>query len=621
MYAAFCGFAIGTGTLLYFSGDLPDLQNLKTEIRNPAVIIQTFNGKVIGSYGDLYEDVVQIKDLPEHVPIAFMAVEDKRFFSHFGIDFVGFFRAMYQNYISGRVVQGGSTITQQLAKNILITESKITYHDRTIARKIKELLLSLWLEQKFTKTEILMMYLNRVYFGAGTYGIDAASRKYFGKSSKQLTVFESAILSGLLKAPAKYNPTNRPSFAYERAMTVLKAMEDQGYIKSAKAIEREQGRAALSGNAKLTNNYMYFCDYAYEQAKKILGYITDDVIIVTTLDEEKQSKADEAVEFYIKTEGENYKFKQASFLCLDRNGAVKAMVGGNGYSATQFNRAVHASRMPGSAFKIFIYGAALEYGYQLNDLISDAPVKIAGWEPKNYKWKTHGKIPVLDGFVFSVNAISIRLAQAIGLKNVARFSKKLGIYDVSTHDMSVALGTTPVTLKDLTAAYTTFMDGLPVWPYCILEIRTKTGEILYQKGQEARASVLDKEVLSLSRIMLRAVIQRGTGRAANAGENIYGKTGSNGDFDAWFFGFYDPPDDAAAGFSVGVWIGNDVNTDRMTPNSTGGRIPARIARRFLDNCLTSVTPKNPALVAPADAAQGDGNKQPPLRLGAILPEF
>jgi penicillin-binding protein 1A len=589
---------------LYFSNDLPDLQNLKTEIRNPAVIIQTYNGKIIGSYGDLYEDVIKINDLPKYVPITFMAIEDKRFFSHFGVDIVGFFRAIYKNYISGKIVQGGSTITQQLAKNILITEGKVTHYDRTIARKIKELLLAFWLEYKFTKTDILMMYLNRVYFGAGTYGIDAAARKYFNKSSKNLTIFESAILSGLLKAPSKYNPANQPNYAHDRAMIVLKAMEEQGYIKSAAEIERTQGSSTFSTEKKPSRNCMYFCDYVYEQAQKILGYIADDIIVVTTLDEQKQAYAEEAVEYYIKTEGANYKFKQAAFICLNRNGAVLAMVGGNGYSATQFNRAVQASRMAGSAFKIFVYGAALEYGYQLTDMISDAPIKIAGWEPRNYKWKTRGQISILNGFVYSVNAISIRLAQAIGLKNVARFAKKLGIYDVSNNDMSVALGTTAVTLKDLTAAYTTFMDGKPIWTNCIVEIRTRSGEVLYhdtkalakdseQKNKEYIAPVIDKEVLSLARAMLRDVVKRGTGRASNKNEYIYGKTGSNGDSDAWFFGFYDPTEARQDGFSVGVWIGNDSNVEKMTSNSTGGRIPARIARKFFDSVIVEENNQKP----------------------------
>lgn len=585
IYSGFCGIAALACVLLYFSKDLPDLQNLKTEIRNPAVTIQTYDGKIIGSYGDLYEDVVKIESLPKHVSAAFMAVEDKRFFQHFGIDFIGFFRAIYQNYVSKKVVQGGSTITQQLAKNILIAEGLVSHYDRSIGRKIRELLLAFWLEYKFTKPDILMMYLNRVYFGAGTYGIDAASRKYFNKPAKELSIFESAILAGLLKAPTKYSPSNHPNYAHERALVVLKTMEDQGYIKSAKEIEEKQAKAAFGNNMKPKQNYMYYCDYAYEQAKKLLGDIEDDIVIVTTFDESKQIAAENAVDFYLKTESKNYKFSQISFICLNRNGAVEAMIGGNGYSATQFNRATQSQRMPGSAFKIFIYGAALEYGYQIDDMISDGPVTIAGWKPMNYKWKTRGKISILNGFTYSVNAVSIRLAQAIGLKRVSNFAKKLGIYDVSTNDMSVSLGTTPVTLKDLTAAYTSFMDGIEIWPYCITEIRTKTGEILFQQKDEEKVQVLDSELLGSCKELLHSVIQRGTGRAAKVNDYIYGKTGTNGDSDAWFVGFYDEPKKREQSFSVGVWVGNDLEKDRMTSNSTGGRIPARIVSMFMKSVL------------------------------------
>ncbi len=586
LYCVFSGFIFVVTILLYFSQGLPDLKHLQTNVRTPEVTIQTYDGKVIGSYGDLYEDVVRIEELPKHVPIAFMAIEDKRFFQHFGIDFIGFFRAFYQNYVAHRVVQGGSTITQQLAKNVLVTEGIVSHYDRSIKRKIKELLLAWWLEYKFTKSEILMMYLNRVYFGAGTYGIDAASKKYFGKPATKLSVLEAAILAGLLKAPTKYNPSRHPNYAYSRAKIVLKAMEEQGYIKSASEIEEREAKAVFHKTDTKNRNYMYYCDYVYEQAKTILGEIADDIVIVTTFDETKQIAAEEAINFYLKTEGENYKFKQASFICMGRDGAIQAIVGGNGYSATQFNRATQASRLAGSSFKIFVYGAAIEHGYQLSDMISDAPVNIAGWRPKNYKWRTKGQISVFDGFRYSVNAVSIRLSRSIGLQKVANFAKKLGITGVSTHDMSIAIGTTPVTLKDITAAYTSFMDGKPVWGYCITEIRSKSGDILYQKDTENVQPVLDNETLEACRELLRGVVAQGTGRAANCNPNIYAKTGSNGDSDAWFIGFYDPPNEPQNGFSFGVWIGNDSIADKMTSNSTGGRIPARIARRMLENVLS-----------------------------------
>ena len=432
-----------------------------------------------------------------------------------------------------------------------------------------------------------MMYLNRVYFGAGTYGIEAASRKYFNKSAKNLNVFEAAVLAGILKAPSKYSPSSHPNYAHERACTVLAAMEEQGLIKNAKQIEETQGKEIFSIPQKTNKSYMYFCDYAYEEAKKILGEIGTDIEVVTTFDEQKQKAAEEAVKFYMETESENYKFSQAAFICMSKNGAIEALIGGKDYTATQFNRATQSLRLPGSAFKIFVYGAALEYGYQLSDMISDEPIEVAGWKPKNYKWKTRGQISILDGFSHSVNTVSVRLAQIIGLKRISEFAKKLGIYNVSEHDLSIALGTTPVTLRDLTAAYTSFIDGISVWPYCILEIRDKTGKILYQHKKPAKVKIFDNELFQLMRKLLRSVVENGTGRAANLNQYVFGKTGSNGDSDAWFLGFYDPEYDHKNAFSFGVWIGNDNNSIKMTSNSTGGRIPTRIANRFLKNVLSN----------------------------------
>jgi penicillin-binding protein 1A len=571
--------------LCYFAKDLPDLHNLKTDIRNPSVVVQTYDGTVIGSYGDLYEEVIKTSELPRHVPAAFMAVEDKRFLYHFGIDFIGLVRAVHRNFISGKVVEGGSTLTQQLAKNILIAEGIVTHYDRSIGRKIRELLLSIWLEHKFNKSQIMMMYLNRVYFGAGTYGIDAASRKYFGKSAKQLSVYEAAVLAGLLKAPSKYSPTSSSKHAKERAFIVLKAMEEQGIIKSAEEIERLESEVVLNREEKVQSGYMYFCDYVYDQAQKILGDITEDIEIVSTFDIDKQKAAEESVKFYFDTESERYKISQMAFICIGRNGDVQCMVGGRSYTSTQFNRVTQALRMSGSAFKIFVYGAALEYGYQLEDTLSDAPVTIAGWTAKNYKWRQRGQMSLLDGFTYSVNSVCIRLAQQIGIKRVAAFASKLGIGNVSRHDMSVAIGTTALTLKDLTCAYATFMDGMPIWSYGILEIRTKDGRILYSHSLESKKRIVDKETLTNCRTLLRSVISRGTGRATNVNEYIYGKTGSNGDDDAWFVGFYDPSENKKEGFAIGVWCGNDNNKTKMTHDSTGGRIPTRVAARFINNVL------------------------------------
>jgi penicillin-binding protein 1A len=443
----------------------------------------------------------------------------------------------------------------------------------------------MWLENKFNKAQIMMMYLNRVYFGAGAYGIDAAARKYFGKSARQLGVYEAAVLAGSLKGPSKYSPAHNAKNAQERAFIVLQAMEDQGFIKNAKAIEEAEAKAVFKNAAKKQSGYMYFCDFVYDQAKKILGEVEDDMIIVSSLDTEKQQAAEEAIRFYMETEANKYKISQMALICMGRDGQVEAMVGGTEYTMTQFNRATQALRMPGSAFKIFVYGAALEYGYQLGDKISDAPVTIAGWTAKNYKWRERGEISVLDGFTYSVNSISIRLAKQIGLNRIVKFANKLGIGNVSRHDMSIAIGTTAMTLKDLTSAYTSFMDGIPIWPYAIYEIRTKSGKVLYSHVKETKKRIIDRETLANGQTLLRSVISRGTGRAANINEHIYGKTGSNGNIDALFVGFYNPPGDPESGFSCGIWCGNDNNESKMTQDSTGGRIPARVYARFAGNVI------------------------------------
>ncbi len=593
-------FAIGclivSSIVVYYAKDIPDIRTLDNAIRCPSVEIQSYDGTTIGTFGDLYEDVVPIKSLPKHVTEAFIAIEDKRFYQHFGIDFIGLARAIYQNYVARKFVQGGSTITQQLAKNILIGEGITSYRDRTLGRKIRELILAFWLEYKFTKSEIIMMYMNRVYFGAGTYGIEAASRKYFDKHATEINTFEAAILAGSLRAPARYNPSNHKNYAHDRAMVVLKQMEEQGYIKSAKDIEQKEAKQAFSQTVDSKNSTQYFCSFAYEQAKKILGEFEDDLIVVTTFDSRIQRVADEATSFYLKTEGANYKFSQVSCICMDRNGAIKSMIGGSDYSATQFNRVTQAQRFPGSAFKLFVYGAALEYGYQIYDQISDEPVSIGNWHPRNYKWRTRGSVSLLDAFTYSINAPCIRLAKSIGLHRVSQFAKKLGITNVSENDLSVALGTTPVTLKDITAAFASFMDGYAVVPYCVIEIRKKDGYILYSREEPEPVDVLDSEILNNCRDLLHSVVQRGSGRAAKVNDYIYGKTGSNGDTDAWFIGFYDPDDEDKVndGLAFGVWIGNDSLSDKMKPSSTGGRIPARIFARFFTNWFKEIS-KNSTL--------------------------
>ena len=584
IFASLLMFATGICVILYFAKDIPDLDNLEMKVRVPSVVMQTYDGEIIGTYGDLREDVVCVDDLPDYVTAAFIAVEDRRFYQHFGIDILGLMRAMYRNFIAGHVVEGGSTITQQLAKNILICSKSVQYYDRSLNRKIKELLMSIWLEYKFTKKQIMMMYLNRIYFGAGTYGIDAAARKYFNKSAKNLTVYEAAILAGLLKAPSKYNPTSHTKNAKERAVVVLQAMERNGFIKNANKIIKNEEEQAFSPEHTQRSGCTYFCDYVYDEAKKILGVIRDDIVIVTTCDSAKQKSLEEVMEVCRRDFFAVYKCQQAALVCMDIKGRILAMVGGVNYTNTQFNRATQANRMLGSVFKIFVYGAAFEYGFQLEDMISDAPISINGWKPKNYRWKEQGQVKVIDAFAKSINVVSIRLAQAIGLKKVAEFADKCGIHNVSTRDLSVALGTTSTSLKNITAAYNCFHDGKRRKPICISEIRTKDGEILYTHNYVHNDRIIDQETLKNCRHALRAVIERGSGRLFNISYDMYGKSGTNGmlngNQDAWFICLYSPPNKKDC-LTVGAWAGNDSYDQLMSPLSSGSRIPAILITLFM----------------------------------------
>lgn len=579
---------IGVGSfVLLFSQGLPDLKTIQMSNRNPSVIVQTFSGTVLGTYGDLFEEVIKVEDLPPYVPQALMAVEDKRFYNHFGIDIIGLIRAMYANYRAHRVVQGGSTLTQQLAKNILFTQGIFNINDRSYRRKIQEVLLAIWLEFNFTKDQILTLYLNRVYFGSGTYGIDAASQKYFNKSARNLTVFEAAVVAGLLKAPSKYSPAHHPEKAKERAKIVLDLMVSAGFINESQSY-LEQGAKELSERIKEHDHGThYFADWIYETLPQIIGPINKDLIVITTLDIEMQKHADYVCKYYNKTMGQALKATEVAFVAMSPQGSIKAMVGGRDYNDSQFNRATQALRQPGSAFKTIIYQAALEMGMTPDTLIEDSPISIGDWHPSNYKWKSRGMITLKEGLTYSVNSVAIRLTQQATPQKVAEVAKRLGITSKMTNDLSISLGSCETTLLELLTVHATYANqGQAVWPYGILEIRDKSGNILYRHPNQSGRQIINTPVLNNMREMLRAVVEEGSGRASNVDSYTAGKTGSNGNRDAWFFTYREKPIDdfenEMTGYKdivVGVWVGNDNNAP-MAPSSTGGRIPTRIAASF-----------------------------------------
>ena len=569
--------------LLWFVQDLPDLNRLQTNVRTPSITIQTLDGTVINTYGDVFDEMVRVQDLPKHVPQALMAVEDRRFYYHFGVDIIGLARAAYENYRANRVVQGGSTLTQQLAKNLLFTEGSFSVNDRSFKRKILEVFLSVWLEWKFTKDDILTMYLNRVYLGAGTFGIEAAAQRYFNKSSRELTVFEAAVIAGLLKAPSRYSPSSNPEKAKERAKTVLQLMQEAGFIKDAQTYF-DEGIHVLTSN-KQESSFKYFCDWVMELIPNFVNGMDRDLIVVTTLDPAMQRHADHVCIDYIHDMGAKLKTSQLALLAMSPDGAVRAMIGGVDYKKSQFNR-TQASRQPGSAFKMFIFLAAMEYGMSPDDMIDDSPYINGTWRPSNFTWKTRGEVSIIEAFSRSINSVPIRLMEKVTPRKVIEAAHRLGITSPMEEHLSLSLGAIETTLLDLTSAFATYANqGRAVWPYGILEIRDKEGNILYRREEQQTQTIIKPEPLAKMRALLRAVVDGRSGYRANVSPTVMGKTGTNGDrsgnIDAWFFSMREPLENDI-GFQnlvVGVWTGNDKNK-RMANESSGANLPALVTAAF-----------------------------------------
>ncbi len=584
-------FSFGVLAILWFSYDLPDADQLMISSRKPGVTIQAQDGTVIGTYGDLFEEMVKLSDLPPYVPQALMAVEDRRFYSHFGVDLIGLMRAAYTNYRAGRVVQGGSTVTQQLAKNFLQNQGKYSVHDRSLRRKIQEVILAVWLELKFTKEQILTMYLNRVYFGAGTFGIEAASQKYYHKPAKYLTVYEAATIAGLLKAPSRYSPRSNPERSNERATLVLTLMQEAGYIPSAK-------QALTQKHDDVTENYLdlksnsYFGDWIYEQIPSLIGSYDEDLVVVTTLDPFMQQQAEIATKAKMEELGKKFKTTEMALVAMTPNGAIRAMIGGMSYGKGLYNRATQALRQPGSAFKPFVYLAGLESGLTPDTMISDEPFSIGGWTPKNFRtYKPVGEITMAEGLKKSVNAVTVHIAAHVGGAKIASVARRLGITSPMITDLSICLGAMEVTLLELTSAYASFANnGNVVTSYGIKEIRNKKGDILYEHQDADPIQVIKPQNLHDINRMLQNAVAHGTGRAAQTAFPTGGKTGSNGDKDAWFVGY-------TSNFVVGVWTGNDNNAP-MIKNSTGGRIPAQAFGLFMKPVLEANPPKGAIVTAP-----------------------
>ncbi|WP_293328592.1 PBP1A family penicillin-binding protein [Parvibaculum sp.] len=571
-YMAIAGIWVGIlfgGALLYFAMTLPDTSGLYGVARPPSLQIVAENGDVLSHRGGLGGSYIALSDMPPYLPEAVIATEDQRFYWHFGIDPIGLVRALVINLRAGHVVQGGSTITQQLAKNIFLTP------DRTISRKLQEMILSVWLEMRFTKEEILTMYLNRVYLGGGAYGVGAASERYFQKPVRALNLPEAAMLAGLLKAPSRYSPTNDIGLARERAAIVLHNMVGAGYITQEEARLAETNPARLQGYTT-ASSINYFVDWAAQSLSDYTGRPETDATVHTTIDPAMQRAADAAIAKVFATDAPGASVSQVAFVAMTPQGAVRAMVGGRNYALSQFNRAVQAERQPGSAFKPFVYLTAMQQGFVPDSEFTDKPVTYGGWSPSNYENRFDGRMTLRTALAKSVNTIAVQVAQQCGIRNVIATARRLGIQSDLPSNLSLALGSGSVNLLELTSAYASFANGgFGVIPHGIEEVDTDTGDRLYRRQGSGMGRVMDDRTLGSMNNMMQAVMIYGTGHrnAAIDGVPAGGKTGTSQDSrDAWFVGY-------TSNLVVGVWVGND-NGSPMK-HVTGGTIPAKIWHDFM----------------------------------------
>jgi penicillin-binding protein 1A len=583
-------FMIGLGVLFYFSYDLPDVNALDALHKKPSIIVQAEDGTILGTYGDVYGDHLTYEQFPKHLIDAVLATEDRNFFYHFGIDPKGILRALWVNYQEGRVVQGGSTITQQLAKNLFLTS------DRTMRRKIQEALLSLELEWHFSKKEILTLYLNRVYLGAGNFGVDAASKLYFGHSARDINMGESAMLMGLLKAPSRYSPTNNPELSEKRAWQVLLNMVDAGMITQPQAEEaKKQLVVAESFENQAVFSPYYFADWVVDELPNYVGEVKEDMVVKTTLDPKLQIEAAIIIDTQLAKEGEPKRITQSALVSMKPDGAIKAMIGGRNYRKSQYNRATQAQRQPGSSFKPFVYMAGIEAGFSPDSLVEDKPISVGRWTPQNYTGKYEGIMTLRDALAKSINTVAVQLSEAVGEDKVVEMAHRLGVKSPIMEVPSVALGSTEVNLLEMTTAYAHLANnGKALLAYGITEVKSaKTGNVLYSRESSGLGQVLSENEVAMMNNMLSAVVQYGTGGNARLGRSMAGKTGTTSDYkDAWFIGY--TPD-----MVTGVWVGNDDNTPMR--KVTGGNMPSLIWKEYMTLALKDVPARSLATTIQYDS--------------------
>lgn len=561
------------GVIAYHAMQLPPASEWRVPERPPNVRIIANDGQLLANRGDTGGEQIRLEQLPAYLPNAVIAIEDRRFRSHFGLDPIGLTRAMVVNAQAGRFVQGGSTLTQQLAKNLFLTA------DRTISRKIQELILAVWLEATYSKDEIMELYLNRVYLGAGAYGVDAAAQRYFGKPASQVTLAESAILAGLLRAPSRWAPTRNPEGAEARAATVLQAMVESGFITQEEMTLARNNPAATMDRAR-RGAANYVADYVMDELDRILPLIEGDITVETSIDPYLQARAELALRTALADQNDSD--LQGAVVSVDGTGAVRALVGGRDYQQSQFNRATDAFRQPGSAFKPFVYLAALEQGLTPATMRNDVPVQFGDWSPENYSREYRGPVTLADALALSLNTIAAQLAYEVGPQRVINTAQRLGIQSEMERNASIALGTSEVSPLELTAAYAPFANGgYAVAPHVVLRVRDDAGNVLYTRDASGFGRVIDPAHGRAMNAMLSRTLIIGTGRrAALEGWTGAGKTGTTqGLRDAWFVGY-------TANLTTGVWLGHDDNSPM--DGVTGGGLPAEVWQAYMTDAHVGV---------------------------------
>lgn len=614
--------------VVYVGAHLPPIQSLEIPKRPPTIQIVGMDGSMLAQRGEMAGANVSLKDLPPYLPKAFIAIEDRRFYSHFGIDPVGILRALVTNVLHRGVSQGGSTLTQQLAKNLFLTQ------ERTMQRKLQEAELAIWLERKHSKDEILELYLNRVYFGSGAYGVEAAAQKYFGKSAKNVTLAEAAMLAGLVKSPSRLAPNRNPEGAEARAQIVLGAMADAKFITDAQA-KASIGHPSYNVKPAGAGTVNYVADWIGEVLDDLVGQIDESIKVETTIDPKLQSVAEAAIIDELAAKSVKFNVSQGALVAMTPDGAVRAMVGGRNYSDSQYNRAVTAKRQPGSSFKPFVYLTALEQGLTPDTMRQDAPIEVKGWRPENYTHEYFGAVTLTQALAMSLNTVAIRLGLEVGPKNVVRTAHRLGISSRLEPNASIALGTSEVSVVELVGAYAPFANGgFAVAPHVVTRIRTLGGKLLYMRQPEERNQVIEPRYVGMMNAMMRETLISGTAKKAEIpGWPAAGKTGTSQDYrDAWFIGY-------TANLVTGVWLGNDDNSP--TKKATGGGLPVEVWTRFmraahegvpvanlpnaqatwglsnLAHAASQVSPPTPAAPAPANAG---GYRPPPPTRANVRPE-